>query len=402
MLEYEVERARRHNYQFAVLVVDLDNFKTINDLYGHLVGDEVLRAAARMFRTGLRREDVVARYGGDEFAAILPMAGQAQAFMAARRVQERLKDFSYITPAGKPVRVSASIGIAVFPDHGGDARTLFTVADNMLYRAKQAGKNAVWLPTVEDVAEVLRSLADKRAIISDALVEGRIVPYFQPVVSLATGQVEGHEVLMRITLPERTLAAAEFVETATEMGLIDRLDLAVAEKALAEARRTDYRGLLFLNVSPKTLVKRDFLPALCRLIEHYGFDPARLVFELTERETVADFDVLKAIVFQLKQHGFGLAVDDFGSGFSSFWYIRQLPVDFLKIDGEFVRHLADGDAADLAIVGCMAGLGERLGIKTIAEHVESEAVRQAVAGLGVNYAQGYYTGRPSPSLAPAP
>lgn len=222
LLEYEVERAKRHDYRFAVLVLDLDNFKTVNDLHGHLVGDDVLRAVAGVFRSSLRREDVVARYGGDEYAAILPLADQEQAYLAARRVQERIRQFSYLTPAGEPVRVSASIGIAVFPEHGGDARALFAMADNMLYKAKSSGKDKVWVTTNEDVAEALRSLGGKRALITDALVERRVVPYFQPIVNLKTGGVEGHEVLMRISLPGKIMAASEFIGTAREMSLTGR------------------------------------------------------------------------------------------------------------------------------------------------------------------------------------
>ncbi len=401
LLEYEVERAKRHDCRFAVLVLDLDNFKTINDLYGHLVGDNVLRAVAQVFKSSLRREDVVARYGGDEYAAILPLADQEQAYLAAKRAQERIRQFSYLTQAGEPVRVSTSIGIAVFPEHGGDAKTLFTVADNMLYKAKSSGKDKVWVPTNEDVAGVLRTLADKRALVSDALAEGRVIPYFQPIVNLGTGKIEAYEVLMRIKLPERIMAASEFIETAAEMGMINRLDLLIAEKALAAAKEYGYAGLLFLNVSPRALVADEFIAAVGQLVGKYGFDPARLVLELTERETVANFDLLEGLVFALKEQGFKFAVDDFGSGFSSFWYIRRLPIDFLKIEGEFIRHMADGEQADLAIVSCIVTLANNLGIRTVAEHVESEAIYRAAARLGIDYAQGYYSGRPSPSLGSA-
>lgn len=173
----------------------------------------------------------------------------------------------------------------------------------------------------------------------------------------------------------------------------------MAEQALAAAREKDYPGLLFLNVSVRAMVADDFVSAVRRLVKQHGFDPARLVFELTEKETVDNIDLLEGLLLALKAEGFKFALDDFGSGFSSLLYVRRLPVDFLKIEGEFVRHLADEEPADLAIVTSIVALAKVLGIKTVAEQVESEGAYRAAALLGVDYAQGYHTGRPSPSLA---
>jgi diguanylate cyclase (GGDEF)-like protein len=400
LLGYEVGRAKRHGQHFAVMMLDLDNFKTINDRYGHHFGDSFLKAFAKLLHAAMRDGDLLARYGGDEFCVILPEASDTQAHLVAQRIAESLDGFSMVTPDGHKMKATTSIGIAISPKHGESPKDLFLVADNMMYKAKKSGKNAIAVPSDDEMAEVFRKAGEKVIMIQNALDEQRITPYFQPICRAANGAIEIHEILMRIQLGDRIVTANDFIEEAESMGVAHKMDYQLIEKAFMQVKEQGYQGMLFVNLSPKALIIGEYVARVRHQADQYGIDPSRIVFEITERETVSNLSLLEKFVLDIKLQGFSFAIDDFGSGFSSFQYIKCFPIDYIKIEGEFIRNMVH-DPVYLAFVMSIVTLAKELGIKTIAEYVEDAETLAAVTRLGINYAQGYHICRPAPLFANA-
>ncbi|WP_018995194.1 bifunctional diguanylate cyclase/phosphodiesterase [Thioalkalivibrio sp. ALJ2] len=401
LFNYEIKRAEGHGYPFAVMVVDLDNFKTINDRYGHAFGDRFLQAYAETIQGAIRNEDILARYGGDEFALILPETDQHSAWQLAAHMAEATDGLSLPAPDGSRVKATTCIGIAAYPRHGKDTRDLFLVADNMMYKAKREGKNAVCVPSDEEVAAVFREAGETGIMIMEALEDRRIVPYFQPIMDTATGEAHIHELLMRIRVGDELIPAGQFVEVAETMGVMHQLDYVLIEQAFIEVSRSGYSGLLFINLSPRALIIGEFIGKVRQLALDHGIEPAKVVFEITERDTVKNMAVLEQFVLDLKQQGFQFAVDDFGSGFSSFHYLKRFPIDFVKIEGDFVRNMVH-DARDQAFVRSIAALARDLNVRTIAEYVEDAEILEAVKSIGIHYAQGFHVGHPGPGPLPGP
>jgi diguanylate cyclase (GGDEF)-like protein len=393
LFEYEVARAQRHAYQFALLVIDLDNFKLVNDNYGHTVGDRYLQGIAHAVKSILRPGDIFARFGGDEFVLLLPETQMQAACGVAQRVLESIGAMQIASDDGVPITGSASIGLAVYPLNADNAKDLFLFADNMMYKAKQAGKQQIGVPTDEEVAEVFRDMTANTVQVVNAVNEGRIVPFFQPILQLDGNRVVAFEVLSRLSLDGQHIEAGRFIEYAEKAGVIHRLDLMVMEQAMRVAAEMKFDGQVFLNLSPRALTLSDFLKTLKQTVADCGVRPEQIVFEITERDTVKNIVVLERLVAELKLEGFKLAIDDFGSGFSSFQYLRRFPVDFLKIEGDFVANILENQK-DRAFVETIRKLAADLGIQVIAEHVEDERVLDELRAIGVGYAQGYYIGRP--------
>jgi diguanylate cyclase (GGDEF)-like protein len=373
----------------------MDNFKNINDRYGHHFGDAFLQAFAKLLHAAIRDGDIVARYGGDEFCIIMPDASDTQAHMVAQRIMEMLEDFSMETPDGNKIRATTSIGIAISPTHGDTPKDLFLIADNMMYKAKKSGKNNICIPSEDEMADVFRKAGEKSIMIQNALDQRKIIPYFQPISSAATGEIVIHELLMRIQLGDQIVTANDFIEEAESMGIVHKMDYMLIEQAFIQIKEQGYKGMLFVNLSPKALIIGEYISRVRRLAEDFDIIPSRIVFEITERETVSNLSLLEKFVLDLKLQGFSFAIDDFGSGYSSFQYIKRFPVDFIKIEGEFIRNMVH-DEVYLAFVKSIVTLAKELRIKTIAEYVEDEEVLKEVNRLGIDYAQGYHISRPSP------
>lgn len=395
MLAYEVGRATRHQDHFSLLMLDLDNFKAVNDRHGHAFGDQFLHAVADTLTHSIRPGDFLARYGGDEFTVILPQTGEEQAYSVALRIADNLTRQALTAPDGTTVRATTSIGIACYPNHAGNPHDLFLMADNMMYKAKRKGKNCVALPEQEEVAEVFREVGEKNQMVLSALEEQRIVPYFQPIADVRSGEVNIHELLMRIQLDDRLVPAGEFIDIAESIGVIHKMDYQLIEKAFFQVREQGYQGMLFINLSPKSLIVGEFIGRIHQLAIDYDILPERIVFELTERETVSNLKLLEKFVLELKLEGFNFAIDDFGSGYSSFRYLKQFPIDVIKIEGEFIRNML-GDETYMAFVKSIVTLAQSLGVSTIAEFIENEEVLAAVEELGIDFGQGYHLGRPGP------
>ncbi len=397
---YEIDRATRHGYSFGLLLIDLDNFKVVNDSHGHLVGDKYLQHFARVVAEALRGGDVFARYGGDEFVAILPEADLNTVSVVAERVRAAIEGMQIELPDNITLRGTASIGLAVFPDHAADAKDLLLFADNMMYKAKSSGKDQVAVPTAEDVVDVFRDISEKSALVLAAVEAKSIIPFFQPILDVKSRRVVAYEVLSRIEVNGEILRADEFVEIAEKMGVIHRLDAIVIEQALTGLHAMGHDGYIFINLSPRALVLSEFGRNIRQIVAASGFANEQIVFEITERDTVKNISMLERLLNELKAEGFKLAIDDFGSGFSSFHYLRRFPIDFLKIEGDFIANMLTSPK-DRAVVTSIKSLAHEMGITIVAEYVESEEVLDELHQMGVHLAQGYYIGKPSRQIVDA-
>ena len=398
LMEYEAERALRHNVPSSLLLIDCDNFKRINDTYGHAVGDLVLQALARLLEKACRTGDLVCRYGGDEFAVIASESDMAQARGVAERIQEEVRKFRVFPPdLPTPVTLTVSVGIATYPIHAKKPRDLFVVADHMMYRAKKLGRDLVVEASEDDVAEAFRAAGENQVLIINAIKEKRIVPVFQPILALSSETLYGYEVLSRITLSDddpTLIPASEFIETVEEAGLIARMDYLSMEKAFSEIVRIGFRGPVFVNLSPRSLIIADFLATVTTIVRIAGISPHQIVFEITERETVRNLRLLEKFIQNLKLNGFRFAIDDFGAGYASLNYLRFFPVDFLKIEGDFIRGLAEESPVNQAILRSIVTLANSLGIPTIGEYVEDATILERARDIGIHYGQGYHLGHP--------
>jgi diguanylate cyclase (GGDEF)-like protein len=395
LAKYEEDRAKRHNYKFSLLMIDLDNFKAVNDTYGHDFGDKFLVEIANLLEKSVRPGDIVARYGGDEFVILLPETDEEGAYTVAQRILKNAENYLIKAPDGRIINPQLSIGIATYPDHADNVKDLFSLADNMMYKAKTAGKGQVKLPTEEELIEFFKEESEMSIYLAELINNKKVIPYFQPIINVKTGKIEAYELLARIEYKGEILPAAKFVEVAEKTGLIFKMDLVLLEKAFEKMKGRKEK--LFVNLSPKALVISDYFSKVNSLVKDYGIKPENLVFEITERDTVRNFSLLQKFVVELKNEGYNFAIDDFGSGFSSFYYVKQFPIDYVKIEGEFIKNLLK-DEKDKAFVESIVTLSKKLNIKTIAEFVESEEILNAVKEIEIDYAQGYYIGKPSPDL----
>lgn len=399
LLGYEIGRSQRHNAKCTLLLIDLDNFKLINDHYGHATGDRFLQRFAEAVDSSLRGGDILARYGGDEFVVVLPETDVEQGYSIAQRVLAAAKSVSLeATPGGEQIHGSVSIGLAVYPDHASDAKDLFLFADNMMYRAKAEGKERVSLPSTEDVMAVFRDVSEMGVAVLAAVNERRVIPFFQPIMGLEGNRLAAVEVLSRLEVNGELMRADQFIEIAEKIGIIHRLDTIVIEAALAKIKDSDYDGYIFFNLSPRALVLSEFARTLRTVVKASGIAPERIVFEITERDTVKNLSLLERFITDLKSEGFGLAIDDFGSGFSSFHYLRRFPFDFLKIEGDFIANMLNSER-DRVFVQSITSLAKALNIKVVAEFVESAEVLEMLRELEIDFAQGYYIGRPDRQVA---
>jgi diguanylate cyclase (GGDEF)-like protein/PAS domain S-box-containing protein len=395
-IEEALEEASRQSGTAAVLLLDLDRFKEINEALGHGVGDTLLKVVAKRLAEPLRPGDTLARLGGDEFAVLLPATSERD----ARRIGRQLIEVLGIpfNVEGFSLEVDASIGITLYPAHGVGAETLLQRADVAMYVAKQARSGLVVYGPDQDV-DRLRKLTIKSELRS-AIEQGRLELAFQPKVLRATDEVVGAEALLRWPHPERGfIPPDEFTGVAEHSGLIRPLTQWVIETALAQAARWRREGFalgISVNLSARNLLEEDLPSRIEALLAREGLTPGDLTLEITESVIMDDTDRSLTTMRRLRASGIGIAVDDFGTGYSSLAYLTRLPVDELKIDKSFVMNL-DHDPGCTAIVRSTIDLAHEMGMRVVAEGVESEAIWSRLKQLGCDIGQGYHFGRPVPA-----
>lgn len=405
MLDYEIGRSDRHHHEFSVLLLDLDNFKDINDTWGHPTGDDTLVGVGEVLREHIRKGDIASRIGGDEFAVILTETGREGGATVAENIGRALRERIFSSPDGKAFHLTVSIGIVTFPHDAQNVTDLMAGVDLAMYRAKELGKDgACSLETLgnEQVA-ANRNTRDYAEKLRNALRDGNIRPYYHAILDCRTRQVFAHETLARMIEPNgETVSAGVFIETIEKYGLGRELDRAILERALKDKAAATEAGQaqtrLFINLSAQEIQGRGILGYAEELCAQLKVPPHCIVFEILERDAIGDMTNMRRFLTALRKKGFAFALDDFGSGYNSFHYLRELHFEYVKIDGAFVRNILNSKI-DFALVQNLSNLCQDLGILTVAEFVENQAIFDALVDMGINYVQGFHIGMPSRELS---
>ncbi|HEX2393689.1 MAG TPA: EAL domain-containing protein [Solirubrobacterales bacterium] len=394
-LDQQVSFTARYGGQGAVMMIDIDALKEVNDRFGHQVGDNLIRAIAGVLRDRVRATDLVARLSGDEFAVLMPQTDTVGALRLGEDLRAQVAEQAGSGPEAEGATIS--VGVAIFDGRVGPEATL-AGADRAMYRAKAEGRNRIALfEGLEPDLGELRSGKPTSARIRDALTQNRLSLATQPIRNLASGGVERYELLLRMLDEDgELLPAASFIQVAERSGMIQELDRWVVGRALQLLAERDAGGeplSLHVNLSGASLTDLSVLDFIERSFDEGDADPARFTFEITQTARIEDYDAAAGFADRLTEFGCEVAIDDYGAGYGPFQYLKRIPFDVIKIDGAFVRDMARNDADQLtvkAIVQIAHGLGKR----TIAEFVEDEDTTRMLRDYGVDMAQGFHLGRP--------
>lgn len=390
----QIANAIAERRQVALFLLDLDHFKTVNDIHGHVAGDRVLQVAAERISAVLPPNATKARLGGDEFVAMLIFEPAARADIDALAAELVMVLDNNVTHDAQQIRVGASLGISLASDASVTMETMVRQADIAMYHCKDEGRNRFcWFEAGMEMAVQVRNQIETG--IRDGMPRGEFVPHFEPQVDIASGRLIGFEMLMRWESPEYGMIPPErFIPVAEESGLIGELSLQVIREAMEIAKRWDPSIMLAVNISPQQLKDPWFSQKLTKLLVEIGFPAAQLEVEITESSLFENLPLVRSIVTSLKNQGVSLSLDDFGTGYSSLSHLRALPFDRIKIDRSFVAAMRGSPDAQ-AIVVAIVRLGESLSMPITAEGVEDEATAIELTRLGCSKGQGWYFGRAS-------
>lgn len=399
-LKEEIAHARQHGRAFVMGLVDLDHFKLINDRYGHSVGDEVLTGFSRIFTRHFRADDWVARWGGEEFLVCLHTNEVKQAKAIFERLREIIQKQNFMTSVGE-IQVTMSVGLGCFDVEKSTQDSVLATLDNTLYEAKSAGRDQI----VSSRPGL--GMLQMASLLKQAAAQSRVLAAYQPIVNLNSREIVADEALVRLQTPEgEILPASSFIHAAEGLGLMAEIDSIVSDLTMQRCVRNIAGGCAspefahFINLSPQFLARRDLVEKLLAKAQDYcalcGVTMGKvkpLVFEITERQAIQNLDTLEHDLKYLLDFGFRLALDDFGSGYSSFLYLSRLPISFLKIEGWMIQNMHN-NAKAMDLVKSLASFSRNQGIITIAEGVEDEDTALRLQEVGVDWAQGYHFGYP--------
>ncbi len=395
-----LDTARDQHKQHALLYIDLDQFKLVNDSCGHAAGDELLKQLAMALQEKIRHSDTLARLGGDEFGVLLDGCSPDKAMQLADSLRETSEQFRFMRD-GRNFKTAASIGVVCINADSSDLHSLLSAADAACYLAKEKGRNRVWVHQPDD-AEMKQRRGEMQMIsrLTHAVEENRFTLYTQAIEPLSPGKrhLPMQEILVRM-LDENgnIILPATFIPAAERYGIMPSIDRWVVRETCQHMsrERSTMPRIRCINVSNQSLSDDGFLDYVLSQLQESGTDPRLYCFEITETTAIANWDRATRFILTLKRMGCHFALDDFGSGMASFAYLRDLPVDLVKIDGSFVKNIVN-NRTDLAMVQAIHGIAHEMGIGTIAEFVDSEEIRAILQALGIDYLQGFAIHRPMP------
>ena len=403
-LQKTIEEVIRSGTPGAILFLDIDHFKYVNDNFGHRTGDQMIKGVGSALR-GMMRDfsGSLFRLGGDEFAILLPGALRQDAIQVAERALDTVQHYRFQTGNhGKGIsHLSVSIGIALYPFHGSSNSGLLSNVDIAMYQAKELGRNRYVLfdQGVEGIRSTHRRVHWAKKL-RNAIDDDRLVLFSQPVVRLSDQKPMHHEILLRIRDDDGKIIMPEsFIEVAESLGLMQELDMRVVEKLLLHMHENNQMGTkrrYFVNLSRVSISDPNWVKRFIEMLSISKVDPSQLVFEITETTAMAAIDVTLSFIKKLKDVGCRFALDDFGAGFSSFYYVKRFAVDYLKIDGSFMRDLAGEDGSNRAFVKALNDVARSMSKQVIAEWVETPEVLKLLQDMGAQYGQGYLFQRPLP------
>jgi diguanylate cyclase (GGDEF)-like protein len=380
--------------------MDLDQFKVVNDTCGHIAGDELLRQLSEILQNAVRHSDTLARLGGDEFGILMEHCTLAQAQRAVSAIQKTIQNFQF-SWEGQSFHIGVSIGLVAISEATPSITELLKQADAACYMAKDLGRNRIHVYNPDDTQMVLRQGEMQWVTrINQAVEENRFTLYVQSIVPLHKSTDMHYEFLLRM-IDERgqIISPVTFLPAAERYDLMHKIDVWVVENAFkllaSNPDLVEQTHFFSINLSGQSLSSVQFLDSVIAQIKDLNIDPSKICFEVTETAAISNLRAATHFIASLRELGCQFALDDFGSGLSSFGYLKNLKVDYLKIDGIFVKDIAD-DPIDHAMVKSINDIGHVMGMKTIAEFVESDKIKSMLRKLGVDYAQGYEIGRPQP------
>ncbi len=400
--EKSIQMAIRYEHHSCLLIIDLDHFKDINDTSGHKMGDTVLKSVAKVLKSTTRFTDLVARIGGDEFAIVMPETDEKGAQVLAQKIINGLEQIQAGQGQFKH-KISASIGIVHYPLHHVDAAQLLSYADLAMYQAKDQGKGTFHTYSPSDQAqEELNSRVFWKHQVESAIENNYFELFFQPLLKLETNTISHYEMLLRMRNPktDELVMPTTFIQIAEQTGLIHDIDHYVLNHGIQKLASLQQAGedvTLSLNLSGSMIDDPILIPLIKQLIKKHNIKPTNLIFEVTETLAVSNLLQANKMMQAIKALGCRFSLDDFGVGFSSFNYMRELPVDIIKIDGVFIKNL-DQNADDRLFVKALVDVARGLGKEVVAEYVENEKILSLLRSYGVDYAQGYHIGKPQPKL----
>ncbi|MBD2436815.1 EAL domain-containing protein [Nostoc sp. FACHB-110] len=407
-----VTNAQTHKEQHALCYLDLDQFKIVNDTCGYVAGDELLREFAKLFQNGLHSSDTLARLGGDEFGILLKDCSLETAVLVAHNLREAAHKFRFVWQQNKIFNLSVSVGLVAINSETQDMNSALSAADAACYVAKNQGRNRVHIYQADDL-ELAKQHGEMQWVgrITKALDDNRFQLYYQSIVPVTrtASLTEHYEILLRLIDEKGKLVSPmAFIPAAERYNLMQTIDRWVIHTFFANLAQcavsqwhhcpslNNNRDCLYtINLSGASINDDKFIDFICDQFTLHKISPALICFEITETVAIKNLAKAAGFIRSLKEFGCCFALDDFGSGMSSFAYLKNLPVDYLKIDGSFVKHIVE-EPIDLAMVDAINKIGQVMGIQTIAEFVENNAILEVIQNLGVDYAQGYGVGRPLP------